>query len=188
MIKYLCSGRRGPLTPRAHCEPAGDLQNPKYPCRNAGAPGGNAADGVRRQRPDLHLHLPVHLQSLQQHADGAAAPPGQVRLGAAEGHSSVVIGSGFVLTQRPCLPVQLRERGRGRSRRWQTSELREQRRPQKVSRVSGCPPLSLLELSVAEVVLCPFFVSALWLLSCELGWTNVPKTSRNLRTTPASAG
>lgn len=85
MIKYLCSGRRGPLTPRAHREPAGDLQNPKHPCRNAGAPGGNAADGVRRQRPDLHLHLPVHLQGLQQHADGAAAPPGQVRLRAAGG-------------------------------------------------------------------------------------------------------
>lgn len=187
MIKYLCSGRRGPLTPRAHREPAGDLQNPKYPCGNAGAPGGNAADGVRRQRPDLHLHLPVHLQGLQQHADGAAAPPGQVRLGAAGERSSVFIGS-FVLTQRPCLPVQLRERGRGRTRRWNTSQLGEQRCPQKVSRVSGCPPLSLLELSVAEIVLCPSSVSVLWLLSCELGWTSVPKTSRNLRTTPASAG
>lgn len=66
------------FAPRPHSEPAGDLQNPKYPSWNAGASGGDAADGVRRQRPDLHLHLPVHLQSLHQRSDRAADAAGQV--------------------------------------------------------------------------------------------------------------
>lgn len=71
-------GGGGPPAPRPHGEPAGDVQNPKHPRWDTGASGGDAADGLRRQRPDLHLHLPVHIQSLHYHADRAAAAAGQV--------------------------------------------------------------------------------------------------------------
>lgn len=74
----LClGGGRSPAS-RPHGEPAGNLQNPQHPRWDSGAPGGDVADGFRRQRPHLHLHLPLHLQSLCQHPDCPAAAAGQV--------------------------------------------------------------------------------------------------------------
>lgn len=76
----VCLGGGWSPTSWPHGEPAGDLQNPKYPCWNTGASGRDVIDGIRRQRPHLHLHLPVHLQSLRQHTDCPAAAAGQVSL------------------------------------------------------------------------------------------------------------
>lgn len=73
-------GGGGPPAPRPHGEPAGDVQNSKHPRWNTGASGGDVTDGLRRQRPYLHLHLPVHIQSLHYHTDCAAAATGQVGL------------------------------------------------------------------------------------------------------------
>lgn len=71
-------GGGGPAASRPHGEPARDVQNPEHSRRNSGASGGDAADGVRRQRPDLHLHIPVDLQGLREHRGRPAAAAGQV--------------------------------------------------------------------------------------------------------------
>lgn len=45
----VCVGRGGSPATRPHGEPARDVQNPKYPGRNTGAPGGDVTDCIRRQ-------------------------------------------------------------------------------------------------------------------------------------------
>jgi len=74
----VCLGGRGPAAPWPHGQPAGDLQDPEHPGRNAGAAGGDPADGVRGQRPHVHVHLPVHVPRLRQHADRPRAAARQV--------------------------------------------------------------------------------------------------------------
>lgn len=77
----MCLGGGGSSASRPHSEPARDVQNPKYSCWNTGAPGGNVIDGVWRQRPYLHLNIPVDLQSLHKHTDRTAATARQVGVG-----------------------------------------------------------------------------------------------------------
>lgn len=45
----VCLGGGGSPASRPHGEPAGDVQNPKYPCWNTGASGGDTTDSIWRQ-------------------------------------------------------------------------------------------------------------------------------------------
>lgn len=92
----MCVGRGRSSASRPHSEPAGNLQNPKHPGWNTGASGGDVTYSIRRQRPYLHLHLPVHLQSLHQHADCAPAAARQVGMESSVTEKTVVINTRFI--------------------------------------------------------------------------------------------
>ncbi|KAI4829027.1 hypothetical protein KUCAC02_023091 [Chaenocephalus aceratus] len=67
------------LPSRPHGEPAGNLQNPNYPCRNTGASGGDVIDKAFGDNDLTYTSIFLsHLQSLRQHSDCTAAAAGQV--------------------------------------------------------------------------------------------------------------